>query len=424
MKRILKSTVAAALAAAVMFGGVLSELPVLKGYDTAVFASAAADPSAGASATLKNLKVSSMTGTTATICWSKITSPAMKNYNIYKGTGGKAICKVDASKNSYTFTGLEPNTAYTYSVKAWNGSSVYSTLETVSFTTPLAALTNLHLVTATETSVTLGWNQVNGATSFNLYNGTGGKKIQSVAGTENTITITGLKKGTSYTFSVRGWNGSKRYTELKTITVSTMSGGISLDVNILDQLSAEFPAKKGCGGTSLTMLLQSEKGLNVTKKDVLTTQYSNGLYLITTGSNNFELTTSYAKKYSVLELCNKYGSTLSELVCVAMKYGINANLNRQPTAADIDKLLAQGHLVLIGQRMKSINTLDGYKIVSTREYEGTDHFVVCRGKTAEGNYIIVNPYQGYEDVWTPEQTIENIYNAETGWAVSGLLWLS
>lgn len=385
-------------------------------------ASAAADPSAGAATALKGVSFKNITYNSAVLTWTKTTTPEMKNYNIYKGTGGTAIAKVQATdKNTYTLTDLKPGTTYTYSVKGWNGSKIYTTLRSVTFTTPLAPLNNLHVASSTTTSVTLAWNAEEGMTGYNLYNGTGGSKIQSVAGTQNTMTI---KENTSYTFSVRGWVGNSRGTDLKTITVKTKAVPYDNSCVIMDQLSGEFPAKKGCGGTCVAMLLRSEAGLNVSKKGVLTTQYSNGLFLYTTNGDNYTIAQSLAASNSAATLSNLYGSTLTQLQALVGCYGLSASIDRQPTITSINKLLSQGHLLVVGQRMKSLSTVMGKRVTSTTDYDGVDHFVICRGRNDQGNYIIVNPYGGYETLWTAQQLIDNIYNTETAWAMQGVIWLS
>lgn len=117
---------------------------------------------------------------------------------------------------SKTFTGLSPNTAYTYQVcaKDADGSSAYSTKQTVT-TTPKAP-TNAS-TTSNENSVTLSWGAVEGATSYDvMFNGT----TYNVTGTSTTLT--GLEANTAYTYQICAKNpdGSSSYSITKTVKTS------------------------------------------------------------------------------------------------------------------------------------------------------------------------------------------------------------
>lgn len=76
----------------------------------------------------------------------------------------------------------------------------YSVLEEAGAGTgTLAAPTNLKLVSATSTSVSMTWDKVNGAGGYRVYRGTGENIGMSL---DNKFTATGLNSGSSFPFSV------------------------------------------------------------------------------------------------------------------------------------------------------------------------------------------------------------------------------
>lgn len=76
--------------------------------------------------------------------------------------------------------------------------------------------------TATGNSVTLKWNAVAGATSYNIYNGT---KLVGTAKT-NSYTVTGLASGTKYTFKVEAVCGDKTSSKVQ-INAATSIGQVT-----------------------------------------------------------------------------------------------------------------------------------------------------------------------------------------------------
>ena len=113
------------------------------------------------------------------------------------GTGDKV-----ASELSHTFTGWTGGTEYTLYVRAKNsgGTSPWSS---TSATTLLAAPSGLG-VTTTLSSLTLSWDSVPGATSYEVKQGANGAATAIASGTSHTFT--GLTANTSYTLYVRAKN--------------------------------------------------------------------------------------------------------------------------------------------------------------------------------------------------------------------------
>lgn len=151
------------------------------------------------------------TDTTFTISWNAMQGAA--SYFIYFKEQEIAV---PGTENSATFTNLTPNTSYTYKICAGSvdGRSPYSAEMTVRTTPPGPAVPEEATQTSTENSVTLNWNAVNGADSYDvIFDG------QTYHVTRNTITINSLAPNTSYTYRVRAnnANGSSEYGEAKTV---------------------------------------------------------------------------------------------------------------------------------------------------------------------------------------------------------------
>ena len=115
---------------------------------------------------------------------------------------------------SHKITGLKPNTSYKYRIRVNNkdGSSSYSKEKTHK-TAPNRPSSCKE--TATRNSVSLSWDPVSGATSYDvLFDG----KTYRVTGTSKTIS--GLTANKAYKYSVRANNsdGSSSYSSEKTVT--------------------------------------------------------------------------------------------------------------------------------------------------------------------------------------------------------------
>jgi endoglucanase len=146
--------------------------------------------------------------TSITLGWTASTdNVGVTAYDIYRGTAlaGTAL------GTSFTVTGLSPDTAYTFTVKARDAAGnvsaasspvTASTLAPSGDTEAPSAPTGLAANDRTATSITLRWTASTdnvGVTAYDVYRGT------ALAGTTSgtTLAVTGLSADTSYTFSVR-----------------------------------------------------------------------------------------------------------------------------------------------------------------------------------------------------------------------------
>ena len=117
--------------------------------------------------------------------------------------------------NSITVTGLEPETTYTLFVRAHRGladgteiQSAYSasiTLTTLPVIVAKAYPENLRTTGRTDSTISLAWNVLEGATEYEVgFVAVGGEEILGV--TDRTShTLTGLASRTTYTIRVRGY---------------------------------------------------------------------------------------------------------------------------------------------------------------------------------------------------------------------------
>lgn len=125
----------------------------------------------------------------------------------------------NTTATSKTFSGLSPKTTHTYAVRAKNTKQTgsYSTTQSIQTLAQAPAVPSGIKKSATDSTVTISWNAVSGATGYDLlFNGS----TYSVS--TNTRTFTGLASATSFSFQVRSKNAdaSSAYTSSNTVTTA------------------------------------------------------------------------------------------------------------------------------------------------------------------------------------------------------------
>lgn len=354
--------------------------------------------------TIENVKATAAYGS-VTLSWSE--QSGVDTYNIYlKNSDGTFAYQTYTRANSITLTGLKSSTSYTYSIKGQaNGRYTQSSVVTVK-TPGLEALKIANIKSqVTENSITLSWDTLKEVDTYNIYlkssDGTFAYQTYTRVGS---ITLTGLKAGTSYTYGIKGQNNGS-YTALSTVTVSTLRSDVTIKFEALNQLggggnSGSVVATYGCGGTSMTMLLNA-KGLNLNKDTVLKKQYANGWCAAFTA-----LPFPYA--------ASNCGSVMKNLSDLAKSYGFTAKLNTSPTAIDIKRVLNGNNLVLVGLRTAS----------------GAHHFQITYGyyiKNGVTYFRMQDPYGNYFVDWTESYLINRIYAVDSvdylNRQVRGIMWL-
>ncbi|CAL7964406.1 exported hypothetical protein [Gammaproteobacteria bacterium] len=156
----------------------------------------------------------------------------------------KANGNVKSTTNSfYTYTGLAAGTSYSYAVLAANrkGSSTYSASQSImTLSTNGASIPSVPTnvtATATQDSITVSWNAINGATKYNI-SGIGGDAKEALG---TSYTYTGLTAGVSYSYVVRAVNsnGSSAYSVPKSIITLPSN---SEDIRLVKGLQALSPS--------------------------------------------------------------------------------------------------------------------------------------------------------------------------------------
>jgi len=160
-------------------------------------------PSAPASLTATATSTSQIS-----LAWSTVSPPSSCSviYSVFRG--GTQIA-TGLTSASFTDTGLNPSTAYSYTVKAVDSFGSSAASNTASATTQTAPDTQvpstpngLSASNVTTTSVALSWNASTdnvGVTRYDVYLGSS----VAVSSASPSATISGLSPGTTYTFTVR-----------------------------------------------------------------------------------------------------------------------------------------------------------------------------------------------------------------------------
>ncbi|MBR4554906.1 MAG: fibronectin type III domain-containing protein [Ruminococcus sp.] len=208
--------------------------------DSAIEVSAAAADKAYISKTVPKLTptvAAKSTRDSITLSVSGVEAYGKVVYHILDNNG-KEIASAVGVKNKdndltsavYTVKKLKPETSYTYKVYAEVSGDGKQKTRTRSVTVKTAEsyaqscdLKNLKVSKVTDTSVTLSWSKPSKTmTNFNYYVNAKGSAAGKVSGTKYSVTITGLKPNTKYTYGVRGWN-TNNYTKtsLEKITFTT-----------------------------------------------------------------------------------------------------------------------------------------------------------------------------------------------------------
>jgi fibronectin type 3 domain-containing protein len=198
------------------------------------------------------LTVSSITATSVTLAWNEVNGAV--SYNIYRSSGAYGDYGLigTAYSTAYTDSGLTSGSTYYYQVSAVNGSQVEGTLSaSVSSQTntlpPAAAPAGLWSTAKTQTSITLSWNWVSGATGYYLY-----RNAVYIATVSSTYyTDSGLVPGTAYTYRVSAYNSTGEGPQSSAYSVTTeslsapsgvyaipVSGGIRINWNAVSGASS------------------------------------------------------------------------------------------------------------------------------------------------------------------------------------------
>ncbi len=152
-------------------------------------------------------------------------------YVTQEGTLTATPVWVTLTGKKVTVKGLNPSSTYTFSAKARNAENIETAVSSsVSGTTliaPPASPANL-IATATDNTVTVSWEAVNGASGYDIE--ADGTILNN--DTATAYTHTGLNPGTPHTYRVRAKNEGGPGTWSSSITKSTLPGSPNIPVNL------------------------------------------------------------------------------------------------------------------------------------------------------------------------------------------------
>lgn len=201
------------------------------------------------------LKAESITSSSVKLTWKKI---GCTNYRVYQYKSGswKEIAKV--TTNSYTVKNLSSNTSYKFKVRACkqdnkktsnNHYGKYSAELSVKTKIAVPAQVKNLKATTTETSASLTWSKVSGATSYEVYftsnpsANTGWKLSQTVK--TNSATVKNLSASSNYGFKVRACNSAGKGTYSAVTKAKTTAKLLTQeDIDRLQKELQEYSDKK------------------------------------------------------------------------------------------------------------------------------------------------------------------------------------
>jgi hypothetical protein len=161
---------------------------------------------------------------TADIAWQVDPNAVSYTLNLLDATGTASVTSVLLEKSlaSYQFTALSPNT--TYSVGIINNYPKNSTKSSdlLVFTTSTPTVTGFSATTTTSTTVTVGWNAMPGAVTYEAMRDTA---VVAAALTPTTLSyvFTGLAPGQTYKLAIRA-----TYTASNKLTIPTTASEVTV----------------------------------------------------------------------------------------------------------------------------------------------------------------------------------------------------
>jgi GEVED domain/Pregnancy-associated plasma protein-A/Fibronectin type III domain/Secretion system C-terminal sorting domain len=154
------------------------------------------------------LTTSAINQTSATLSWGTVSGAVTYNVQLYN-SANTVLGTFSTTTNNYVATGLTAATAYKFAVQSVcaSGSSAYSS--TTSFTTLSAGTTcgtptGLVSSAVTQTTATVSWTAVSGATAYNVqFRPSSATALTSFTTSATSYNLTGLTSGTAYVFQIQ-----------------------------------------------------------------------------------------------------------------------------------------------------------------------------------------------------------------------------
>ena len=159
----------------------------------------------------KNITVSGATSNSVTLKWDKVSGA--ESYYIYEIIGGTAEIVGTTSDLSFTVNNLDLSEEKAYAVASCSGRMISENSATVYAMTAPETVINLTSESFTEKSVTLKWDDAQGAYFYNVYMLKDGEYKTVAKCEDTTCRIDNLEQFTEYTFRVSASAQGERVTQ-------------------------------------------------------------------------------------------------------------------------------------------------------------------------------------------------------------------
>ena len=182
--------------------------------------------------TVKNAKVTSVTGSWITLEWAK--NDKATGYSIEQYKGGKWTVIATTKNNTtlkFTVKGLKNDTTYSFRIRAYKtagASNVYSDYVRIAGKTRIPNVAKFTGSAVSASEVKLDWSKNDKATGYVIEQYRGGKWT-AIATTKNnttlTFTVKGLARGTTYSFRIKSFRktgSTTEFSEYASVKVKTV----------------------------------------------------------------------------------------------------------------------------------------------------------------------------------------------------------
>ena len=144
----------------------------------------------------------------AKITWDKVDGATV--YRVYYKTSSDWVSLGDTRETSFTHTGIDSNSTYTYTLRAYYPEG-YSSFNSKGWTNTFIATPYITKAEVTNNGIKLNWDKVDGASSYRVFinNGTSWKGLATVSG--NSYVDKTATAGESYTYTIRALDSNGNF---------------------------------------------------------------------------------------------------------------------------------------------------------------------------------------------------------------------
>ena len=160
-------------------------------------------------------------------------------YHVYSCDGNTLYASVNDPE--LLASGFDPLTTYSFKVRAGNSAGAASFTSCINVTTTMEEPKNVMVTSASETQLSLSWDNISGATSFGVYD-CNNNLLNTV--TSPLITINGLTSGSAYCFKINATDGTNvsNFTTYNTVTVPSAPAITSTTALSSTEINLEWTA--------------------------------------------------------------------------------------------------------------------------------------------------------------------------------------